>query len=83
MNVQLRRREHSHGRNKQKGRKRVKEPTGSKWKMQGTGTAEMQMGRRKHNVFIGSKGRHLTQTGSEVQPQPEGDILVTRACLPG
>lgn len=32
-----------------KGRKRVKEPTGSKWKMQGTGTAEMQMGRRKHN----------------------------------
>lgn len=64
-------------------RRRVKEPNGSKWKMQGTGTAEMQMVRRKLSEFIASRGWHWTETDSEVQPQPEANILMTRERLPG
>lgn len=67
---------------KQIERQRESERTGSKWKMQGTSTAEMQMGRRKHNEFMSSKGWHLTETGSEGEPQPEGNILVIRGCFP-
>lgn len=68
---------------KQTKRQRKSERTGSKGMMQGTGTAEIQMGRRNHNEFMASKGWRLTETGSEAEPQPEGNILVMRGCFPG
>lgn len=55
----------------------VKELHGSKRKMQRTSMAEMQMVRRKFSNFIASRVWHWTETGSEVQPQPETNILLT------
>lgn len=52
------------------------------WKNWIEGDDEIQIGRRNHNEFMASKGWHLTETGSEAEPQPEGNIPVIRGCFP-
>lgn len=48
---------------------RVKELNGSKWNMQGTGMAEVQMVRRNLSKFLASRGSHWTETGSGDSPR--------------